>query len=590
MSSNNIIEAKNLTRYFDNKKAKSRVIALDNLSFSFPSGCITALAGPDGAGKTTLMRMVCGLIAPNNGSLTVLGLDSVKNAQQIQNKISYMPQRFGLYEDLSILENFELYAHLHGVTKDQQQERFEQLMRITGLSDFIQRPAGKLSGGMKQKLGVACTLVRSPELLLLDEPSVGVDPLSRLELWEIIQQLVDQEHLSVVLSTTYLDEAARCTQVCVLNQGKILAQDKPENIAQLAQGRCFDIAFKKEGNIRTLQTQLFDQTDCIVDSVPRGGKVHTIFQENIKQEVLTPILLETQSEVVSPTLEDGFMVLLSEQNQVNRRTFGYQPHSNAIQCNNKELPIIQVKNLLRTFGDFIAVNKTSFDVKRGEIFGLLGPNGAGKTTTFRMLCGLLPASEGFLEVAGVNLRTARDSARKKIGYVAQKFSLYGTLTVHENLTFFGNVYGLYGKQLNKRIDEVLEEFHLKEFLTVPCEQIPGGFKQRMSMATALLHQPEILFLDEPTSGADTMARRTFWRQIAALADQGTTIIITTHFMEEAEYCDRVMIQDAGKTLALGTPMDIRLQADPKQGQNMTMEQAFIDIITQAREEKPYAAI
>ena len=572
-----LVEAKSLCKQFI-VPPKKILNALDDLSLTFKSGQISALVGADGAGKTTLLRLICGLLIPNSGQLTVLGFDNVTQAQEIQNRISYMPQRFGLYDDLSVQENFELYANLHGVSHQEKNERFERLMRMMDLDRFITRPAGKLSGGMKQKLGLACTLVRSPDLLLLDEPSVGVDPYSRQELWAIIKQLVEDEKLSVVLSTTYLDEAARCEEVFILHEGKLLAQGTPEQISNKAQGLCFSVTPAVNQHVRTLQTMLFD-SPIIIDSVPRGGQVHIVFKNIPNQASLTG----NSYQASNPDLEDGFMVLLSEQNASTSEHAVVVDSSKINATTNAQTEnIITVKNLLRRFGDFIAVDHTSFEVKKGEIFGLLGPNGAGKTTTFKMLCGLLPASDGFLEVGGINLRTARVSARKKIGYVSQKFSLYGNLTTEENLQFFGRAYGLYGKALKQRLSEVIDEFDLSAFYKTPTIQIPGGFKQRLSMATALLHKPEVLFLDEATSGADTIARRNFWRQISSLTEQGTTTIITTHFMEEAEYCDRVLIQDAGKMLALGTPQQIREQAAPDEANNINMDQAFIRIVLQSR--------
>ena len=575
-----LVEAKALGKAFLIPPKKT-LNALDNLSLTFKSGQISALVGADGAGKTTLLRLICGLLTPTTGQLTVLGFDSVQQAQAIQDRISYMPQRFGLYEDLSVQENFDLYAKLHGIAVQDKNARFERLMKMMDLHRFITRPAGKLSGGMKQKLGLACTLVRSPELLLLDEPSVGVDPYSRQELWHIIKQLVDDEKLSVILSTTYLDEAARCKEVFILHEGKLLAQDTPEAISNLADGLCFSVTPAENQHLRLLQTTLFDHPK-VIDSVPRGGQVHVVFQQKPDQATLQEILGHNTWQITPPDLEDGFMVLLSKQKTDSVPKTMATPQTITAPQNNHTENMITVKNLLRRFGDFIAVNHTSFDVKKGEIFGLLGPNGAGKTTTFRMLCGLLPASDGFLEVGGINLRTARASARKKIGYVSQKFSLYGNLTTEENLQFFGKAYGLYGKALKQRIDEVIDEFDLGAFYKTPTIQIPGGFKQRLSMAAALLHKPEVLFLDEATSGADTIARRNFWRQISTLTEQGTTTIITTHFMEEAEYCDRILIQDAGTMLALGTPQEIRQQAAPDEANLISMDQAFIRIVLQSR--------
>jgi ABC-2 type transport system ATP-binding protein len=454
-------------------------------------------------------------------------------------------------------------------------------MEMTDLGRFTARPAGKLSGGMKQKLGLACTLVRSPALLLLDEPTVGVDPLSRRELWEIVQQLVDEEHLSVIVSTAYLDEAERCAQVFVLHGGKLIAQGSPGEIRDNARDLCFVTAPPRGTAPRTLQARLLDAPAAIIDAVPQGGEVRFIRRPDAPAGSLDALLAGAPAEPVAARLEDGFMVLLRA-----RQAAGAahpQPATQPPAAADTPEVVIQVKDLVRKFGDFTAVASTSFDVRRGEIFGLLGPNGAGKTTTFRMLCGLLPASSGFLQVAGVNLRTARAQARARIGYVSQRFALYGNLTVAENLQFFGGAYGLRGDRLHDRIRTVLRQFDLVGQESATSGQLPGGFKQRLAMATGLLHEPEILFLDEPTSGTDPLARREFWRRITALAAGGVTVIITTHFMEEAEYCDRIVIQDAGKLLAIGTPREVRVQAGSAADSRLGMEDAFIDIVTHARE-------
>lgn len=570
------IAVQGLSKIFTPNK-EQRITALDQVSLAIPYGSISALVGADGAGKTTLIRIACGLLNADQGNVHVLGLDVKTQAQTIQSRISYMPQRFGLYEDLTIQENLTLYADLHHVPQQERHQRFDKLLAMTDLSRFTKRLAGKLSGGMKQKLGLACTLVRSPELLILDEPSVGVDPLSRLELWQIIEQLVNDEQLTVLLSTTYMDEAARCAMVYILHEGKLLAQDTPHNISQYAEQNTYLVNPVPQQPARLLQAKLYDQQHT-VDAVPQAGKVRLVLKNN------TPITAAVNNEnyqAICPSLEDGFMVLLNKQHHIEKKTPSTTLNT---PISNNHDTVISVHNLRRTFGDFVAVDKTSFDIQRGEIFGLLGPNGAGKTTTFRMLCGLLPASEGELEVAGVNLRQARASARKKIGYVAQKFSLYGSLTVKENLTFFGRAYGLTGKTLAKRIEAVTQEFSLATYSKSVCSQLPGGFKQRLSMATGLLHEPDILFLDEPTSGSDPIARREFWRRITALAETGTTIIITTHFMEEAEYCDRILIQDAGQVLALGTPEQVRQQANKNASEQLSMEQAFIEIVQQRRQQ------
>ncbi|WP_426321494.1 ATP-binding cassette domain-containing protein [Pseudoduganella sp. R-43] len=580
-----VLSGRSLSRHFNVKGAAAPVEAVRDVTLEVAPGALTALVGPDGAGKTTLLRMVAGLLAPSAGSLSVLGVDVAAHPQAVQDRISYMPQRFGLYEDLSVQENMDLYADLHGVPADVRRERFERLLHMTDLARFTSRPAGKLSGGMKQKLGLACTLVRLPELLLLDEPTVGVDPLSRRELWEIVRQLVEQERLSVIVSTSYMDEAERCQQVFVMHEGRLLAAGAPADLRSRAEGLSFTAVPRTGDSARALQARLLDARDVVVDAVPEGGQVRFIRRAEASDGAVAQLLDGLPVNPVPARLEDGFMMLLraappppdSPASPALTPPAASKPAPAASPAGEADV-MIEVRDLVRKFGDFTAVASTSFSVARGEIFGLLGPNGAGKTTTFRMLCGLLPASSGFLQVAGVNLRHARAQARAKVGYVSQKFALYGNLTVRENLDFFGGAYGLYGQRLEKRTSQVLEEFQLRGQEHMPSGQLPGGFKQRLAMATGLLHEPEVLFLDEPTSGADPLARREFWRRITTLSEQGVTIVVTTHFMEEAEYCDRIVIQDAGKVLAIGTPREVRTQA----GDASNMEDAFIKIVEKNR--------
>ncbi|MGP0090714.1 MAG: ATP-binding cassette domain-containing protein [Xanthobacteraceae bacterium] len=565
------------------------VQALDGVSLEARHGTLTALVGPDGAGKTTLIRLAAGLMAPDGGSLQILGIDVAARPQEVQDRIGYMPQKFGLYEDLSVQENLDLYADLHGIGAAERKEQYARLMEMTALGPFTRRLAGQLSGGMKQKLGLACTLVRSPELLLLDEPTVGVDPLSRRELWEIILRLVHEQGLTVLLSTAYLDEAERCGHVLVLHEGKALAQGTPGSITASARGRTF-LAEPASGQpARSLQARLLDDP-AIVDAVPEAGRVRFVRAAASGEGANPQILADLKVVPVEPRFEDGFMILLRQTAQrapMAAMTLGAKtPGASAIGQAPKRADgaaAVEVHDLVRQFGAFTAVDHVSFDVQRGEIFGLLGPNGAGKTTTFRMLCGLLPASGGTLRVAGMDLRYARASARQRIGYVAQKFSLYGQLTVGENLDFFASAYGLEGRRKRARIDWAMGQFELTGLARLASGQLPGGYKQRLAMAAALLHEPEILFLDEPTSGADPMARREFWARITALAEEGVTVIITTHFMEEAEYCDRVVILDAGRLLAQGAPAEIRARGRSDARPEPTMEDAFIAIVDAARD-------
>jgi ABC-2 type transport system ATP-binding protein len=562
------------------KREKETIRALDGVSLQLKRGALTALVGPDGAGKTTLIRLIAGLLPADAGSLEVLGFDVAREPQAVQDRIGYMPQRFGLYEDLTVQENLDLYADLHGVPAETRRTAYPELMKMTALGPFPRRLAGRLSGGMKQKLGLACTLVSSPELLLLDEPTVGVDPLSRRELWQIIDTLVRERGMTVLVSTSYLDEAERCDAAIVLRQGKALAQGAPAEVVRLAQGRVF-LADPPDGETaRSLQAKLIDQPG-IIDAVPDGGRVRFVRAETGAQTDASA-LGAAAVEPVPPRFEDGFMTLLE-------KGLGAEAeHAAAITLarpipKDGDQPVVQVRDLVRRFGDFTAVDHVSFEVRRGEIFGLLGPNGAGKTTTFRMLCGLLPASGGTLRVAGADLLRAGAQARQPIGYVAQKFSLYGALTVAENLEFFASAYSLRGGRKRERIDWALSQFELQGAANAPAGQLPGGFKQRLAMGAALLHEPEILFLDEPTSGADPLARRAFWRRITALSDQGVTVIVTTHFMPEAEYCDRIAILDSGRILAQGSPAEVRSHAPETEGRAPGMEDAFIAIVEAARQ-------
>lgn len=590
------IEASQLYKEFPIVGAGPKV-ALDHLDFNIERGCLTALVGPDGAGKTTLIRLVTGLLEPTSGDLKVLGMSVKENSQRVQDRLSYMPQKFGLYEELSVSENMNLYADLHGIPLDIRGERFEQLLYMTGLSKFTERLAGKLSGGMKQKLSLACTLVRSPDLLLLDEPTVGVDPFSRRELWEILESLVRTDGISVLVSTAYMDEAERCKQVFVLNKGRFLANGTPDALTRMSEGRCFQVKIPGSLSMRDVQAALLDDTRCVADAVPESGRVRYI---KTRELPTIPWLCEygMEEEPIYSRLEDTFMMLLKEDDsfkgknddlsdvvnsQMDEQMMAVERRKLLTPKEIVEQPVeISVSHLVRTFGDFTAVANTSFTVHRGEVFGLLGPNGAGKTTTFRMLCGLLPVTSGDLRVADVDVVKSRTAARNNFGYVAQKFSLYGNLTVIENLNFFASVYGLFGAKKQERIEAVINEFRLTDVIEMMAGDLPGGYKQRLSMAAALMHEPKILFLDEPTSGIDPLTRRNFWRQITDLSKRGTTIIITTHFMDESEYCDRIMIQDAGKLVILGTPDEVRRTAGDV---NCSMDEAFIAVILEKREQE-----
>ncbi len=560
---------------------KERQLALDTVSCVIQPHRVTGLIGPDGAGKTTLMRLCAGLLTPDSGSLTVLGIDAVNRPLVVQSSLGYMPQRFGLYEDLSVQENLDLYADLQGVPEAGRRARYAQLLAMAGLEGFRGRLAGKLSGGMKQKLGLVCTLVQPPRLLLLDEPTVGVDPVSRRELWQIVYHLVEAEGMSVLLSTAYLDEAERCAEVVLIHQGRILGHDLPDAFSRQVTGRTWSMRVGSDAK-RSLQRRL-SQNPQVLDALILGRSIRVVTR--VEQAGPGGFTLPGQGEeivAVAPRFEDYFIATLKGAGEERVAQAAITLQGRERLADGRE--VIIADNLVRRFGSFRAVDRVSFTVRGGEIFGLLGANGAGKTTTFRMLCGLLPITSGQCTVAGVNLRSAADAARARIGYMAQRFSLYGNLTVRQNLEFFSSAYGLRGAHRARQIDWALATFDLARFAASDSQALPLGFKQRLALAVALMHEPEVLFLDEPTSGVDPLARREFWTQINSLAEQGVTVLVTTHFMEEAEYCDRLVIMAEGQVLAEGTPEEMKMRATGAGEGEPTMEEAFIQLIEAHRDQ------
>lgn len=556
--------------------AGRRVQALNDVSFSVRAGEVTGLIGPDAAGKTTLMRLITGLLVPDHGHISVLGFDATRDSLEVQATVGYMPQRFGLYEDLSVQENLDLYADLQGVPVAERTPRYQELMNMTGLAPFTRRLAGNLSGGMKQKLGLACTLIRAPRLLLLDEPTVGVDPVSRRELWVIVYRLVREQGMSVLLSTAYLDEAERCTDVILMHEGRVLGQGRPADLAANLRGQTFNV--RAPGLNKRLLQQRISHAPGVTDAVIQGEYVRVVMAKAATPTVHELLGDDTAAtiEPVAPRFEDSFIVRIHA-GEPSQPALSIDGAVKEISSQNSA-PVIEVRNLSRRFGDFFAVRNLSFGVQRGEVFGLLGANGAGKTTTFRMLCGLLPPSDGRLQVAGVDLRTAAATARARIGYMSQKFSLYENLTVRQNLDFFASAYGLKKERKRSRVHWALEQFELIPYAGDDAGNLPLGFKQRLALAAALMHEPDILFLDEPTSGVDPLARREFWQRITALSQHGVTVLVTTHFMEEVEYCDRLVIMAAGELLRLGSPEDIKRAAATPDHPEPTMEEAFISLI------------
>lgn len=542
--------------------------ALSEISAIIPKGEIVGLVGPDGSGKTTLIRLIAGLLKPTQGYITVAGYDTIKDAEAVHYLTGYMPQKFGLYEDLTVMQNLNLYADLRGVTGEERKSAFERLLNFTGLAPFTDRLAGALSGGMKQKLGLACALVKKPELLLLDEPSVGVDPISRRELWKMVNDLL-VEGISVVWSTAYLDEAEKCHTVLLINEGKLLFNGRPHDLTSRVEGRVFKISNIK-GNRRQLLSQVLKQED-VIDGLIQGDDIRIVMKDRA-----TPQLHFNENvhiQPVAPRFEDAFIDILgggpknfSELAATTPKIEGTSEH------------IVVAEGLTKKFGSFTAADQISFTIPKGEIFGLLGPNGAGKSTTFKMLCGLLQPTSGKALVKDLDLEKAPSDARARIGYMAQKFSLYGSLSVLQNLNFFAGIYNLKGKEQDNAVKRMVEIFNLQNYRDTASEKLPLGFKQRLSLACANMHHPDVLFLDEPTSGVDPLTRREFWNHINGLVEKGVTIMVTTHFMDEAEYCDRIALIYRGKIIQIATPDKLKETAKSAQNPSPTLNDAFIKLI------------
>ncbi|EOC0106740.1 ATP-binding cassette domain-containing protein [Cronobacter dublinensis] len=544
--------------------------AVAPLSVTVQAGSVTGLVGPDGAGKTTLMRILAGLMRPDEGRVRVLGLDPITQENALHAVLGYMPQKFGLYEDLTVQENLNLYADLRSVTGPARQETFTRLLEFTALGPFTGRLAGKLSGGMKQKLGLACTLVGQPKVLLLDEPGVGVDPISRRELWQMVHALAGDGML-ILWSTSYLDEAEQCREVLLLNEGELLYQGAPQALTEKMAGRSL-LLRRSGGDNRALLREVM-QLPGVGDATIQGAAVRVIVKEGADAGSLHA-LPDTTLRDTAPRFEDAFIDLAGGA-ALRESPLGAILHDIP---GSRDDVVIEARELTKTFGDFTATDRVNFTVRRGEIFGLLGPNGAGKSTTFKMMCGLLKPSDGQALVLGLDLKTDSGKARQRLGYMAQKFSLYGNLTVEQNLRFFSGVYGLRGRAQQEKMARMSEAFGLNSIASQPTDALPLGFKQRLALACALMHEPDILFLDEPTSGVDPLTRREFWRHINSMPEKGVTVMVTTHFMDEAEYCDRIGLVYHGKLIASGTPDDLKRQAARERDDEPTMEDAFIRLI------------
>lgn len=629
-----LLSLKDLTKIFK-KQDGSAFAAVDALNLEIGSEHhMISLIGPDGSGKSTLLKMIAGLIAPDEG-ICSLNLEPKGSGALI----GYMSQTLGLYEDLSVMTNLRLFATLRDIdarsllnTSGQQTNSpqstssddieaaldlyLEDLLAKVGLIKFKDYKAGSLSGGMKQKLALTCAISAKPALLLLDEPTVGVDPISRGELWAIIEDYIRDTGSYCLFSSLYLEEADKASLTIFIKEGKLLFAGTAAQLREDVANQCYyidlheDISYQKLS--RYMMCHLSDLTS-LKDICPRMGRIELLAENDVSVQTITQdlktLFAKAQDKSIRAVadnftllkrpsvLEDAYIdltydrhtgsyasELLSNLRADGHDSDGYDSDGYDASSNkstsfdgNGEV-VISVDGIRKDFGSFTAVHDSNFKVYKGEIFGLLGPNGAGKTTTFRMICSLLNPSHGTILINNLELKHAKSSVRATIGYVAQKFCLYRKLTAMQNLTYFGQSYGLKGKILDERISAVSKVFMLEPFLNEISENLPFGIQRSLSMACALIHSPSILFLDEATSGADPTSRRAFWSMIASLAANGTTVIVTTHFMEEAEYCDRFLIQDQGKILILGTPDEICLQGNKR----ISIEEAFVKCVNERR--------
>ena len=464
----NAIEVRNVS------KSYGKVKALDDVSFSVGKGEVFGLIGPDGAGKTSMFRILCTLLLADKGTATVDGFDVVKQMKEIRRRVGYMPGRFSLYQDLTVEENLKFFATLFDTTIDAGYDSIKAI--YSQIERFKDRKAGALSGGMKQKLALSCALVHQPSVLFLDEPTTGVDPVSRKELWEMLAMLKERD-ITIVASTPYLDEVRRCERVAFLSEGKLMGIDQPEIILD---------RFKDIFNPPPI-----DQTS--------SGSSYSGGEENV----------------------------------------------------------IEVSHLVKAFGSFHAVDDISFTVRRGEIFGFLGANGAGKTTAMHILTGLNQPTSGTGTVAGFDIRTEHEQIKKHIGYMSQRFSLYEDLTVAENIRLFGGIYGMKDDEIKAKTETLLQQLKFGEHKNDLVGALPLGWKQKLAFSVSIFHEPAIVFLDEPTGGVDPATRRQFWELIYDAASRGITVFVTTHYMDEAEYCDRISIMVDGKISAMGTPDELK---------------------------------
>ena len=549
------------------EKRYNKHVAVNGVDLMITKGEIYGLIGPDGSGKSSVMKAIAGVLTYDGGSVEVFGtlVDSERAAERVKERIGFLPQGLGLnlYPDLSVEENIDFFARLRLVPDQDLAERKTRLLAMTRLDKFRDRAMKHLSGGMKQKLGLICTLIHEPEFAILDEPTTGVDPVSRRDFWAILAELMHTKGMSALISTAYMDEAARFNHLSFLSRGKVLAAGTPAQVGALVPGTIFTFEATPQLEAVARLRRRYKQVE------PLGSRLH-VFTDEIGRagarrnlEVSLGDIKPEHLHVDEPELEDVFVALLLR--EATDREVPAFPSSASPGLKNSKLAI-EARDLVRDFGPFRAVDRVSFQVRAGEIFGLLGANGAGKTTVIKMLNGIMPPSGGEGWVAGADMKTAGETIKGRIGYMSQAFSLYLDLTVNENIRLFAGIYGLDREATNERLSWIVSMAGLKGYESSLTGRLPMGVRQRLALGCALVHRPPVLFLDEPTSGVDPLGRRHFWDILSHLAmEEGVAILITTHYMSEAEHCDNLALMYAGRIVAEGSPAAMKDQVEHEAG-------------------------
>src|SRR5574341_1734660 len=547
-------------------KRYKKHVAVNGVDLTIKKGEIYGLIGPDGAGKSSLMKAIAGVLTYDGGAVEVFGtlVDSERAAERVKQRLGFLPQGLGLnlYPDLSVEENIDFFARLRLVPDRELAERKHQFLAMTRLDKFRDRAMKNLSGGMKQKLGLICTLIHEPELAILDEPTTGVDPVSRRDFWAILAELIHAKGMTALVSTAYMDEAARFHHLSFLSHGRVLTAGTPAGVQVLVPGSMMTFEATPQLEAVARLNRRYKQVEAL------GSKLHVFTDETDRAQAVKSLetslgdIKPEQVHVGEPELEDVFVALLLR--QATGQDVPALP-ATPRQVTNSGLAI-EARELIRDFGKFRAVDRVSFRVKRGEIFGLLGANGAGKTTVIKMLNGILSPSGGEGWIAGADMRTAGSAIKERIGYMSQAFSLYLDLTVVENIRLFAGIYGLGRGETNQRLDWIMSMAGLAGYESDLTGRLPMGVRQRLALGCALVHRPRVLFLDEPTSGVDPIGRRHFWDILSRLArEEGVAILITTHYMSEAEHCDHLALMYAGRIVAEGSPAAMKAQVEHEAG-------------------------